>query len=229
MTKSEENKLSMLEAVYALLQGNTDKTATIPAFAEGETGLQTLIQKIKDTNSQFKNLAAGKTATKHAAEDSLVEAVLEVSNSLFVIARRNKDEELKVKAGINISDLRGMRDTELAGKCQDIATSAADMADELVNYGITADKLTELNNKIAAYQTALGAQESGLAERTAARQALSDLFKQTDELLKEELDSLMELFRNSETDFYNQYQAARVIRDLGIRHGTNTDPAQPSQ
>ena len=222
MTKSEENKLSMLEAVYALLQGNTDKTATIPAFAEGETGLQTLIQKIKDTNSQFKNLAAGKTATKHAAEDSLVEAVLEVS-------RRNKDEELKVKAGINISDLRGMRDTELAGKCQDIATAAADMADELVNYGITADKLTELNNKIAAYQTALGAQESGLAERTAARQALSDLFKQTDELLKEELDSLMELFRNSETDFYNQYQAARVIRDLGIRHGTNTDPAQPSQ
>ena len=54
---------------------------------------------------------------------------------------------------------------------------------------------------------------------------LSELFVQADEVLKEEIDPMMQVFRMSDAEFYNEYRAARVIRDLGVRH---TKPGQPA-
>jgi hypothetical protein len=42
---------------------------------------------------------------------------------------------------------------------------------------------------------------SGMAERTGAKTAVSDLFGQADEVLKEEVDPLMQIFRVTEPEF----------------------------
>jgi len=40
-----------------------------------------------------------------------------------------------------------------------------------------------------------------------------NLFDEANRMLREEIDLLMEMFRTSDAEFYNEYQAARVIRD----------------
>jgi hypothetical protein len=40
-------------------------------------------------------------------------------------------------------------------------------------------------------------------------------FNATDEILKGELDILIDLVKTKYTDLYNHYQAVRVIKDLG--------------
>ena len=45
----------------------------------------------------------------------------------------------------------------------------------------------------------------------------------TDEILKEELDTIIELVKSRDTEFYNQYRAMRVIKDLGGGHTTKHD------
>ena len=49
------------------------------------------------------------------------------------------------------------------------------------------------------------------------------LFYTVDELLAEEFDRYMELLRPTETEFYNTYFAARIVKDTGKRHRTNGD------
>ena len=56
-----------------------------------------------------------------------------------------------------------------------------------------------------------------MAERSAARIALAELFDNADETLKKDLDKLIELVKKDAPQFYNAYYAARVIKDLGHR------------
>ena len=44
------------------------------------------------------------------------------------------------------------------------------------------------------------------------------LLKETDKILKEQLDKLMTQFKISNPEFYQHYFNARMIIDLGIRH-----------
>ena len=81
--------------------------------------------------------------------------------------------------------------------------------------------LDDLKARISAYDASLKEVTSGVAERVGARTAVSDLFVQVDEVLKEELDAMMQIFRVTDPELYNDYRAARVIKDLGARHGKN--------
>jgi hypothetical protein len=79
--------------------------------------------------------------------------------------------------------------------------------------------LDDLKARIAVYENALKEVASGMAERTGAKTAVSDLFVQADLVLKEQLDPMMQIFRINDPEFHNDYRAARVIMDIGVRHG----------
>ena len=66
-----------------------------------------------------------------------------------------------------------------------------------------------------------------MADRIGARGTMADLFDKVAELLNEEFDRYMELLRSTETEFYNKYFAARVVKDIGVRHKANA-PAPPA-
>ena len=92
------------------------------------------------------------------------------------------------------------------------------------------DLATCLNNlgallrAMGAFEKALGARESSVAERVSAGTTLAKLFDDADELLRDDLDHLMEQVRGEFPQFYNEYLSARVIKDIGVRHG---QPAAP--
>ena len=207
-----------------------------PALATAKGDIETLVQQIKDKGRDKREATAGKTEKKQQAEDAMILALVKVASSLYSFARRTKKSEVAAIADVTESQLRKIRDTELASMATSIHTSALANVAALADYGVTPAVLTDLQTKTAAFSTpacrnalrragtALGDRESSVAERVGAGAALGDLFDQMDELLKDELDRLIETVRESERDFYNEYFAARVIKDIGIRH---TKPNQP--
>jgi hypothetical protein len=145
-----------------------------------------------------------------------VNVLVPVASALFVQGTTQKQVELKEKANVSESALRKMRDTELVGKASSILS--------LAGYAISPEMLADLGGKIQAFSSSVGQRESDVAERMGACGNLMELFDVADRTLTEELDRLMELVRGSQTQFYNEYFAARVIKDLGTRHR----PAQPT-
>jgi hypothetical protein len=228
MRKHEENKLTMYKSVLTDLDSNKSKTDTVAAFAEPIMEFRTTVQAIESKTSQMDNAITGKTSTKLKAEDELIRVLLPIAAALYTYGRKQNNAEISEKVKVQESYLRRMRDTELVIKARSIHALAVANVGSLGDYGITDVKVDDLSDKIENYNTSLGQRESGTAVRSGARLSLTELFAKADDILENSLDPLMELLRETFTEFYNEYFAARVIKDLGIVHEPEPPPTPPT-
>jgi len=229
MTSNQSNKYSMYTATANVLKGNTAKTAAIPAFAASYTRLDSLITQIQDKDKERMGKTPGKLAAKDEAEDALMTATIIISSALTAMARSKGNTQLKEAAFVSESYIRHARSNEQINIAKLIYDLAKANRQDLAAYAITDTMLEDLKSRIAAYDLAVKDFASGVAERVGARTAVSDLFVQADEVIKEEIDPMMQVFRVTDPEFFNDFRAARVIKDIGVRHGKNaTAAAKPS-
>jgi hypothetical protein len=220
MKRLEANKLNMLKAVNAVLESSITIVAEYPALSEAAVELKTKIAEINAIDKKFSTSIDGKTSTKNMLEDELIEDLMPVKAALYAYSVRNKNEELKTLTKESESTLKRMRDPEFLQKAELIKIEAQKHLTDLATYKITEIVLTELQEKITAFGEALDGKDTGFANRSALRIALTEKFDEADSILTEQLDALIELVRKSNTLFYDQYYAARVIKDLGTPQKT---------
>jgi BMFP domain-containing protein YqiC len=220
MNRKHENRLTMYEGLLVLLQTNSAKTHSVGAIADTVSELAALVSAIKSKSVEVDIATVGKAAAKYDAHDALIKALLPACAVLYVLGRKQNNTEIQGRANIGGAKFHNMRDTELSS----FATAMADLvtanAPALAPLGLSAEKIADLKAKVDTYTAASGAREVSVTERKGARGTMNDLFNKTDELLREELDRYMELLRPTETELYNKYFSARIVKDLGIRHRT---------
>jgi hypothetical protein len=217
MNKQQENKLTMYEAVSAVLEKHASTVSSFASLATAKTDMTELLQKVKAKGRNKKEATAGKTKNKEQAREVLIEALLRVASPLYSFGRRTKNTEAAAIADVKESALQRLRDTDLAARATSIHGQASEHLGSLGNFGITVETLADLQAKIGGFSAALADREAGVAERIGATAALSDLFKEMDNLLRDELDRLVLLTRGSSDAFHREYFAARVVKDLGAR------------
>lgn len=226
MNKTWENRLSMYHGVDTVLTENAPLYAELAALVAASKSFSDLLAKLGAKSIEVDEATKGKTRTKAQAEDDLVDVLMPVGSALWAYATASRDTEMAARTRINDSMLRRVRDTELLGKAKGVHAEAAAKLAGLADYGITQPTLDDLSAKIEAYSAALGNRESSVAERIGAREALAGLFAEADSVL-EQIDAIMELMRANSVQFYNEYFAARVIKDVGIRHRAEEPAAEP--
>lgn len=118
-----------------------------------------------------------------------------------------------------------LRENDLVIKALAIKDALTANAALLADYLITPEKITNLANSITDFQNAADTKDTGFVNRVAAREKLDKLFDEADDLLLDQMDGMMEVFKNTDTDFYNAYFSARVIKDLGTRKVVKETPA----
>ncbi len=218
MTSYQANKLAMYTTTLGLLKSSQDKTGAMPVFAASQTKFEDLVGQIKTKDKERLGKTTGKSAVKDEAEDALVTSTVMVASGLTAFARRQGNTQLKEKAKVSESYLRRIRSNEQVNIAKLTYDLAFANAEALAEYSVTPSMLSDFKSRIAAYDAAIQDVGTGIAARVGARTAVGDLFIQADDLLKEEIDPLMEMFRMKEPELYDNYHAARVIKDIGIRH-----------
>lgn len=214
MNKREENKYSMYKGVEKVLDENASVITPMTAFNDSVKSFKSILQQISDKDNQYRTVSKGATATKDNAEDDLIEIILKVASSAYVYGRKTKNESLKALCKVTPSELRQMRDTVLLQKGKDLYSKVNPVIGSLNTYGITAAIMTDLQNKTNTFESTLGSKESKFADSKASRQDLGKLFDDADDILKEEIDTFMDVIKEANVSFYNKYQAARVIKDV---------------
>jgi len=222
MTQSEENKSNMYNATEVVLKNNDSIIAEVPALGEVHTDLQALIEQIAAKNSELVGATEGKTSVKGKAINELISTILPITSAVKAYAARNNLLELRAKADYTESAFKHLTHAELPVKVKSIKDAAQGVLASLANYGMTQAKLDLVDLKLEALKNATGNKDVSFTDRSATRVALTKLFEKTDALLNEEADMIVEVLKESQPDFYNQYFAARVIKDLG---GSHTKPA----
>jgi hypothetical protein len=110
-----------------------------------------------------------------------------------------------------------MEDEQIQQACTIILNAGLAHVANLGDYGVTAVKLTNFETLIANWHVESQLPRVAIAARKVATKAIPVLLRQMDVILKDQLDKLMVLFKDSEPTFYNTYVEARKVVDSG--HG----------
>ena len=228
MNDRQENKFTMYKAVSDLLDVNTTKTAAMSAFATALTNFKNLMTGISEKNVLKNSATVGKTALKNQQQTELINTTVQIASALVALGNATNDPRLKELDQIKKGYLSNLRDTELSDKVAQVQTAANANAVPLNAYGVGAPDIASFSAKAAVYSSALGGKETSFATKTATTQVMSDLFKQADVILEGQLDTMMEKFKSSDSQFYLEYKSAREIKDLGHRFDPPADPTPPT-
>jgi len=214
MTKREENRYSMYRAVDKVLSDNQSVVDGLPALAESVSDFRQTMQDISDQDNVYKTVTGGATDAKNTAEETLIETMVSLSGALSAYGRKTGDDRSRSLSQFSESDLILMRDSDLVQKGKNLLETLQQNESGLTHFGVTSAMIADFLNRLTFYEEALGRKDSKFAESKAARRKLKELFSKANEILKEEVDQMMELIRVSNSGVYNQYEAARVIKDL---------------
>ena len=148
-----------------------------------------------------------------------------IAGAVHSWAVKNNDLDLAAKTDFSYSDLLDGRDRASAEKCQNVHKAATENLASLGQHGVTAAKLTKLQQKIDAYTECVTKPRAAIQSNKTATQQLESEFAGADKLLHESLDKLALQFEVSHPHFFQDWQNARVIVDnAATRPGEEGQP-----
>jgi len=227
MTDAQENKLSMGLVVQRVVNDNNSIWSGLPAFVRAFSDFEGIITDINDNRVLQEKDTKGVTLDKQDAEDVLIEKTVEVSSGVYAYAVEINDNTLKEMVNYSPSFLSNVRDTILRDICQLIHDEANVVIGNLADYSILPADLTDLQNKINDYNDAIPEPREAITDRSTATKELKILFEKFDVVLNDRMDKLMNMFKKDHPKFHRQYNNARIIVDLGIRHREPEKPKVP--
>ena len=218
MRLSQSNKIAMYDAVIVYLKEHPDQLNSIAEFPLSLTQFESTVQEIKAKEVVRQGAAAGKTDVKYLAEEALIQSAVGVASSLFAYAKKRGLTELKVITDISARKLDRMKEADLITKCTQIYNETKKVETDIAGFGLGSREIETLKARIDAYSAAAGKRDSSIADRIGTGSSIVELFNKADDILEDEIDRFTEKFINRDKTFYDGYNAARNIKDLGKRH-----------
>lgn len=216
MDSKLEAKMNMYDAVLAHCNANPLIVNSVPAFQTAVTTFRDIFEDLTDATQAEIQIISGITVDKAEQRKTLVQLAFDMAGQIFAFASATDNHILKGQVSYVFSDLNRLKDELLAPACQNILAAANANAVALVPYGVTAAKITELDDAISDYAAAVPGPRNAVSQRAAITNTIKDLFKSGDEMLKEQLDKLVIQFKTTEPEFYNAYKNNRVLLDPAV-------------
>jgi hypothetical protein len=223
MNKRELNLMAMMRSLKAVFSKHAETVKSNAGLSERFDNFDNAISGILTRDNEYLTIKSGAVAAKDVAADELISVALRFMNVMFSQGRKIGDENLKAQCMIMPSDFRYFRGDVLEQACNHLLDLARIHGNDLAAYNLD---VTGFESAIEKYRTQLELLRQKKAQAKASRQSLSREFKAANTIIKKDLDKLIELVKESAPDFYGEYKAARVILDLGVRHGENGKTAE---
>jgi hypothetical protein len=223
MNDRQESKLIMYQKVSDTCKKYASVYAGVPAFGQAVTQLDGNIAAIvRMAQEQSGALTKGATAEKGNAFDRMVQLTVMTAKALYVYAFKTGNAELLPRTRLSKSTLydRYVMDAVITAK--NIAKEAAVHAAGLQAYGIDDRQRDALSESIAQCGLLLNKPAETRDERKLYTGSLKQLFAAADSTLYDEMDPLIDQFRDAAPDFFTLYKSSRnVIYPTGGRKKAN--------
>lgn len=229
MVNAYINKVGMYLVVITVLDKFNAVISTIPAFAKLVTSFKSLTASISKVSEEADSGTTGKTKVKQSAASAMAETVASLVGILHAYACDIQDEDLMDRTEVAETDIIHTRDAKRAS----YATSLVDLVEAnkagLAEWGVTDEDIAEARQAIADYESSLGTRDSTKTAQKGERESIEAMIARADRMLYRQLDKMVGKQKTKTPDFYAEYQAARVIRDIAAtRKGKTPAPAPAS-
>jgi hypothetical protein len=212
MNDNQESKLTMYQKVSDTCKKYASVYAGVPAFGQAVSQLDGNIAAIvRMAQEQSGALSKGATAEKGNAFDRMAQLTIMTAKALYVYAFKTGNAELLPKTRLTKSTLYGGHAMEAIIAAKNIAKETAAHADGLQAYGIDDVQRDALSESIAQCELLVNRPAETRDERKLHTGSLKQLFAVADSTLYDELDPLIDLFRNTAPDFFTLYKTSRNV------------------
>jgi hypothetical protein len=192
---------------------NSSNFSTNPAFVTAYKNYVTNITNIINTATAESQAISGITIDKSVARKKLCQTASEIAGVVFAFATSAKNNSLREVVNYSYSDLFKIKDDLLAPTVKNIYDAANNNLTGLESYGINAATLDSFKATMDDYSGAVPKPRSALSMKSTYSKNLRLLIKQTDEILKSELDKMVISFKANAPDFVSTYKNGRIIID----------------
>src|SRR5436190_764903 len=155
----------------------------------------------------------GATVDKADARDDLEDATFLMCEALSVLAHETGDNDLLAVTRVTRTLLDRMGEEELSTRATAVLAQANAHKAELITYQVSQANIDELSNALTEFNQAKAGPRTATAERAVLTESLPRLAKETNDIYKNRVDPLVNLFSRTNPDFVAGYEKAREIID----------------
>jgi hypothetical protein len=228
MLTTQMNRINMFKAVDSYLHQNSLVWETMETMVAGIAQLGNKINAI-DVAAQKQDMpTSGAVLDKASARDALEDILFLNTEALGVLGHTTNDGNLIALSDVSRSALDSMTDEQLTTRATNILSEVNNRATGLAAMNVTSASITEFTNALNNFNAAKVQPRTAVADRKAQTESLPSLIRDTSNLLRNQIDRLVNLFSRSHPDFVAGYKGARVIIDRAATRETKpTVPPPP--
>jgi hypothetical protein len=213
MNDSQMNWLRMFRKVKGVFSENGAITDKYPPIGASFNTFGGQLDEIELVSAADSRSTKGTFEEKQDRKGIMASEASELAAAASAYAKDQGDAELLAVLSISYSDIRYGDEQTALNLATTVYNEVSELGAALENYLITPEDVTALKEAIDAYNELL--EDSGGQESVARTRQLAGLFKKANDHLNDHLDKLVMRIRRKEPVFYDTYQNARVIIDLG--------------
>lgn len=217
MERRDSNRVNMIETVIEYCDKNAGVTSGIPAFA-------VVLGKVKAKKSEVNVLnetrsSVGVTKDTNLVRQRMTALALKCGNATSAYAYSIRNHTLAGVVDVTEDDLNQMTKEDVHTACKRIHDAAQTHIAEVVNWGITVGDVNNLEAAINLYKESMADPRLAIVSRGQATARIkSNVREVIDELLKKQLDKMVNTLKIEHYNFWVGYRMARNIIALGVTH-----------
>jgi chromosome segregation ATPase len=217
MKKSINHKLQMLKVVQTVCSENSAAVTSITALNNAFIRLNGKIAEIDLAAQGHLTDNVGCTREKNQVKRNLTELAGKTAKAIMAYAHDHANENLEVEIHSLTRKLYRAGDNLLIEVSANVLSSANSLVAEIAEYGVDAAMLTTFESVKADFER-LSPKVNDMRNRKKALTAkLETLTKECIDILKSDMDRLVEILGDAYAEFKILYKHARVIEGSRVR------------
>lgn len=227
MDRTQTNRLTMCKTVSGYLDQNNSVWSGMAPLVAALGQFKNKIAAIDVAAQKQETPVTGAAGDKAAARDGLEDVLFLMCEALGALAHITNDNELRALVGLSRSAIDNLGEEELGNRATNVLARANAKKTELATLQVTQANIDELDQALQDFQASKAKPRTAVVERSVQTESLSSLLREASNILRDQIDKMVNLFGRSNPEFVAGYRSARVTVDRAAGHATPT-PANPT-
>lgn len=227
MKQTQTNRVTMFKTTVAVLNDHQPVWSGTPLFVSAVQDFTDVIAAIDRSAQTQETPTTGAAVDKHSARESLEGVLFLTCQALSVIGHTAKDNDLLALVNLTPTSIHRLDAEELPNRATTILDRANAKKTELALLNVTQANLDELSQALQDFKSSKERPREAVATRAAETQSLASLIRQANDILRNRIDPMVNLFVRSDSKFVAAYRSARVVVDRPATHASPKPPPPP--
>lgn len=212
MNKNQSKHFKTLISVQEFMDSNTNVWNPVARIVRYKNNLDEIVARSTEHSEAIKT-GTPVTERKKKVKKAIALKASVLAGALHAHASEMGDLDLAKKTKLTKSDIEKITDTDIDSEIKAITDVAKKILADIADLGVTEDMITEILTSVDEFNRLIGKPKSILNTKFENISSLDQLLDTGFDLLNNQMDKVMLMFRDSNPSYYEGYQRARSIDD----------------